>query len=58
MKKESAFSLLRKLYNEDYMWVELTPKERGKMDKRIHDILCREKINHQCEKGQHFKRKQ
>lgn len=52
---EKAFRLLRALYNEDIMWIEMSHARRGYYDKRIHRILCSSGINHQCEKGQHFK---
>lgn len=52
--KDEAFYLLKRLYNEDWMWVENKHSVRGTMDKAIHRILCRAKVNHQCERGQHF----
>ena len=54
---QTALWILREIYNEDMMWVEMTHAERGRMDRKIHRLLCAAKFNHQCAVGHRYEPK-
>lgn len=50
----AALRFIRRFYNDDVAWVDNTIAYRGRLDKEAHRILCAAKVNHSCEKGQHY----